>query len=498
VADPRFLAPDPSRHLESPQTGSHIEHLLGGNVALARMLQDIRAASGADSFVYSTAWNCEHDLVVPTAGGTDTLTNALSTALSAGAQVRFLLWAAKLSAGAWPLAGYRAAINLLLRWVTPVQANNANTQKALNQKRTGAHDVYVHVDDKYLFAGSHHQKIVIVGNTTEVIAYVGGIEFSTDRLYTTSGGSARGGTPLKGAPLFDISLRVTGPAAWSILRTFTERWTATVLSPALPALRGVTRLTTPPPPIPDGVDTQVPHTYGQGCPYPVKIQTAAEAIASVIRSTQSYFYMEDQYYVGTDALASAIRTALRGDRSRWGVVVIAAEDSVEDTPDVGYRRRALLRPLVDEFSGRFFVFERIGNDGTTTGPTAYVHCKLSIVDDSAAVVGSVNSNYRAWTHDTEVMLTVIDPKGPGPADPAAMRPIRAMRAEIWHRHLYMAGGSAAALTDPAAVRPMWEAIWKGKPMTPAHVRHYDTYRQVARSWPSNDDAVWNAIIDPRV
>ena len=496
MADPRFLTADASRHLESPQTGSRIEHLIGGSTALPRMLQDIRAASGPDSFVYSTAWNCEHDLVVPTTRGTDTLANALGVALGAGAQVRLLLWAAKLSGLGLPLAGQQAAMNLLWRWFGPAQANNEKTQKTLNQLHTSSRDVHVHLDQRHLFAGSHHQKIVIVGTANDVVAYVGGIEFSTDRLYSTAGQASTGGAPIKGAPLFDISLRVTGPAAWSVLRTFTERWTATVHT-ALPPLRGVTRLITPPSALPDGVDTQVSHTYGQGCPYSVKIQTAAEAIAAVIRSTQTYFYMEDQYFVGTDTLASAIASVLRADRTRWGVVVIAAEDSVDDLPDVGYRRRAMLRPLVDEFSGRFFVFERLGNNGSSTGPTAYVHCKLSIVDDTSAVVGSVNSNYRAWTHDTEVMLTVIDPKGPGSSDPSAWRPIRAMRAAIWQRHLYMTAGPSPSLGDPAIARPLWEAIWKGRPVAPAHVRHYDAYRQVARSWPSNTDYVWNTILDPR-
>ena len=161
------------------------------------------------------------------------------------------------------------------------------------------------------------------------------------------------------------------------------------------------------------------------------------------------------------------------------MVVLASEDSVKDLPDVGYRRRAMLRPLVDVFPGRFFVFERIGNDTTTTGPTAYVHCKLSIVDDVAAVIGSANSNYRSWTHDSEIMLTMIDPGGPGSLDPKDWRPIRAMRAAIWEHQLFLSGSSAASLADPHSARPLWEAVWKLAPSSPAHVRHYDAFRQVA-------------------
>jgi hypothetical protein len=498
MPDPRFLPADPARHLEGSSTGSQVEHLLGGSEALPRMLQDIRTASGPNSFVYMASWNCEIDLVVTGPAGPDTLKQALSVAANAGAQLRLLLWAGgvdqatlrALAFGFTPLDVQALMTLTLLR--SPAAAHNLAACVFCDLLAVSGKDAAREYDSRTLVAGAHHQKILVVGTAEDVIAYVGGIEFSTDRLNA----KGRSGEDLKGAPLFDISLRVRGPAAWAILRTFTERWQATVAR-RLPALRGLSRLASPPPSLPGGLETQVTHTYGIRCPYTVKVQTAAEAITATIRSTKNFLYMEDQYYVGTYDLAQEIAKVLAADSNRWAVVVIAAEDSVVDLSDVGYRRRQMLRPLVSLFPGRFFVFERIGDDGSTVGRTAYVHSKLTIVDDVAAVIGSANSNYRSWTHDSEVMLTLVDPAGPGGPEPKDWRPIRSLRASIWQRHLFRVAGSAPSLGDPAAARPLWEAVWKSSPVAPPHIRRYEVFGSVPRKLPGSVDSVWTKVLDAR-
>lgn len=109
------------------------------------------------------------------------------------------------------------------------------------------------------------------------------------------------------------------------------------------------------------------------------------------------------------------------------VFVLAPDVCVADLPDVAFRRRELFRPLVQAFPDRVQVFERIGDDGSMTGPNAYVHSKLIIVDDEACSAGSTNSNRRSWFHDSEVVATVVDnrcdPRGQGSG-----------RVCIWWRH----------------------------------------------------------------
>ncbi|MEU0795279.1 phospholipase D-like domain-containing protein [Amycolatopsis sp. NPDC005961] len=524
-----FLPADPAVRLEAPTSGTEIEHLLGGDAALPRMLADIRSARGPSSFVYLASWNCETGLPVPHA---DNLGDALRRAAESGAQVRLLLWAGILDEDTMrrlPLDKQLYVREFFRRW-GPTRANNLAAAKLVDKLRESGADARCHLDARHLFAGSHHQKIVVVGTDDDVIAYVGGIEFSTDRLNVVDAA----GKPLKGAPLFDLSLRIRGAAAYSVLRTFTDRWTATVARPPVPRapvpeLRGAGRAS------PDlassrrfvdmlgsGEDTapttaeaqsglfvdmlgaarrpkleaQVSHTYGRGCPFPGEVKTAGKAVAAAIRSARKFFYMEDQYYTGTAELKAAITDTLRGDPNRWGVVVMANEGAVADLPDVGYWRREFLRPLVEEFPGRFLVFERLGDDGTATGRTAYVHAKLTIVDDVTAVVGSANSNYRSWTHDSEILLTVHDPNGPGPLDPVYWRPIRRLRAEIWQRHLFITSPDPKAFGDPAAARPWWSEIAAER--RKAHVRRSLTHVPAPRpALGPASDLLWTTVLDPR-
>jgi phosphatidylserine/phosphatidylglycerophosphate/cardiolipin synthase-like enzyme len=491
-----FLRADPGLRLEGAAAGTRIEHLVGGEVALPRMLADIRAAAAnhRDAFVYLAGWNCENDLPVPTAAGpTDNLGEALRFAAGRDAQIRLLLWAGALDQTTLrrlPARIQKILLDLAAQW-SPTRAHNLATEALLKKLRADGHDAWCHIDDAHLFAGSHHQKLLIVGTKESFVAYVGGIEFSTDRLYATDAAGKR----LPGAPLFDVTLRVSGPGADSLLRTFTDRWSATVPPPAvplapLPALRG---LGAPPSTAAGPLTSQATHTYAPGFPYRAKIQTSARAIASAIRSAKQYFYMEDQYYSGTEELTNAIKDALRANKDVWGVVVIANEGSVGDLPDLAYRRRQMLTPLVAAFPGRFYVFERKGDDGTNTGRTAYVHSKLTIVDDVTAVVGSVNSSYRSWTHDTEVMLTVHDPRGPGPTTPADWRPIRRLRADIWHRHL---GAPPAVLGDPAALRRWWLEVWIRA--RTAHVAPSAVFVPAKPAFGPLSDWVWTNFLDPRV
>lgn len=166
----------------------------------------------------------------------------------------------------------------------------------------------------------------------------------------------------------------------------------------------------PVPPHAEPLVVQVTHTYGRGFPFGVPVQTAASALANGIKSARQFFYMEDQYFVGSPKMEAAIRDALSS--GAIGIINIASEPSVGDLPDLPFRRRAFLAPLVNQFPDQFLVFERLGN-GSPIGPGAYVHTKLLIVDDEAALIGSVNSSRRSWSHDSEIDATIVDVTGRG-------------------------------------------------------------------------------------
>lgn len=462
-----FLPADPTRHLQPPVSGSGVEHLIGGPAALARMADDIAGATAPGDFVYIASWNCELDLPLPRTGGSTTVRQLLTNTVAGGGQVRMHLWAGDPTSGLPPSVTRPLANPLWFAatFVVPLMPQFAHNLAAVSVVDALAGDAAAIRDDRYLMFGSHHQKIVVVSAGGRLVAYVGGIEVTADRLSPVS----------KGAPLFDVSVRLTGPAAVEVLRTFIERWEAH------PAVHGAPLLGNAalggPTPATGHVTVQITHTYGRGFPYPAPVQTAAAARAQALHQAKTFFYLEDQYAVGSTAQGAAMRKALGA--GAVGIVVLAAEDSVDDLPDVGFRRRKFLGRLVGDFPGRFLVFERLGS-GSTIGPGAYVHAKLLVVDDEVAVVGSVNSNRRSWSHDSEADAVFVDDDGPGdPLDPATWGAPRRLRTDLWAAHL---GIPAAGLGEPRVGLTAFAAVAAGVPGL-ATLRAYDALTAAPRFVP---------------
>lgn len=456
-ADRFFLPADPAKHLQPAVAGSHVEHLIGGPATLSRMADDISAATAPGDFVYVASWNCELDLALPSSVGPTSMRNLLTAARLAGAQVRVQLWASDATANLAPSVSrvLNDPLYFARTYIVPLMPQRVNNLTTISFVQQLGGDCAAILDDRYLQFGSHHQKIVVVFAGGNLVAYVGGIEVSADRLNPVS----------KGAPLFDVSLRVTGPGAREVLRTFVERWEAHP-SASGAALTGGNVLSGPPPAA--GTSrVQITHTYGRGFPFPSPVQTAAAARAQALGQARSFFYMEDQYFVGSPSQGAMMRKALAA--GAVGIVVIAAEDSVGDLPDVGFRRRSFLGPLARDFPGRFLVFERLGA-GSTVGPGAYVHAKLLVVDDEVAIVGSVNSNRRSWTHDSEIDAVVVDDNGPGaPGTAASWGAPRRLRTDVWAAHL---GLPANTLGDPSIGIAAFHAVNAGLPGL-ATLRRYD-------------------------
>lgn len=472
------LAPDVDRLLDAATDGSVVTTLVNGRAFFASVAADL-AAVGPGGFVYLSSWNCEIDL--PCLPGGATLRSELTRLGASGTEVRMQLWKASPILGALGPLRFHPAVFVLATMIErsyfKPRLNNQAAIAAVKSMVNG----FGFLDDRHLPFGSHHQKIIVLHTGTELIAYVGGLEFTDDRILPVS----------KGAPLFDVSVRIAGPGAQAVLKTFVDRWNNHPDGAANP----LSRQGLPIPLVPTGsIRVQVGHTYGIGFPFPRAIKTGSELTASAISSARSYFYMEDQYYVGDPSLGSAIRGAL--SRGVTGIVVIAAEDSVGDLPDVGFRRRAFLNPILAAFPGRFLVFEAVGDNGTSTGGHAYVHSKLLIVDDEAIVIGSMNSSRRSWNHDTEVMASLVDMNGPGGlAGPPGLA--KALRLDLWTRHL------RALALPPVPIDPLPAALaaWSAAALAPGGlaVRPYPPAGSVPVRPPIVHpvwlDLYWNTIAD---
>lgn len=473
------MLPEPENHLEVAADGSAVQLLLGGTAFFGALSADLDRTT-SDGFVYLASWNCEIGLTCLPGGGS--LQSKLTTMGQAGVELRMQLWAARPATSALGPVGsvprVRDAAAAFERWKLEPAVNNPLAVAAVNTIPNG----FAFLDDRHARFGSHHQKVVLVHTGSELVAYVGGIEFSRDRVNRTSDGS----------PLFDTSVRISGPGAQRVLTSYAERWAAHPDGAAHP----LTRAGLPSSSTGGTVRVQVGQTYAPGMPFARAIRTASHLTTHAILGARRYFYMEDQYYVGDPQLGAAIKTVLREQPQVMGIVVIAAEDSVTDLLDVGFRRRTFINDIAGQFPGRFLVFEAVGDDGTSTGPRAYVHSKLTLVDDEAFVIGSMNSSRRSWNHDSEIMASLVDLAGPAGIG-GAPGFAKATRMAIWAEHLRLMGSAATPLEPLDLSLAAWAAAAAGAPGLA--VRPYPPPGSVAPrplGAGAASDLYWDMFADP--
>jgi phosphatidylserine/phosphatidylglycerophosphate/cardiolipin synthase-like enzyme len=423
-----------------------------------------------------------------------TLTVLLGNAVRAGVQVRGMFWAG-IMVPSLPAAPALVPGELLRDYLTENQAPrvfNVEAVNAINAMGAPGVDAAAILDSEHAFAASHHQKILVLGIAGQLIAYNGGIDFSADQLPPPD-------ATAPGTPVFDVAVRLEDGGAWLALNTFKTRWNAHPNKPAGPPLRSDSL----PIPLPAGgpLTVQMTHTSGKGFPLPAAVQTASTALASAIRNARQFFYMEDQYCVGSPKLAAAIVEALTQTPGLTGIFVITPDVCVKafEMPDMPFRRRAFLKPIVRAFPSRFLVFERLGA-GTITGPTAYIHSKLLIVDDEAAFIGSVNASRRSWFHDTEAQVAIVDElNGRGGTSSGTRGWVRDLRCQVWSQHLTR---PQASLGDPFVDLSIWRDIVKGT-VTGSSVRPYDALATVPRFSVAGQtlgddplDRLWDNVEDP--
>lgn len=478
----------------APVFQTKVTPFIGGPDALPAMAKDIAGATHPGDFIYLLNWFCDINLQLVTGDPNTTLlkmlTDAAGTRDKPGAQLRAMFWGTQsVTIGvAIPLEPSQnaPALDIPLSPIPNFQINTDATNFIEGLATTSGADAAAIFDTRYRRYGSHHQKVLVVRNQGKLVAYVGGIEYKADRL------SPEAVSGIKGSPLFDVSVRLEDDAAWLALDTFVQRWQAH------PNAHGTTLLgaSMQPPKINSGTLTvQMTHTYGVNLPFPLPIVTASDARANGISRANKYFYFEDQYWVGNDKLLNAITSRMSDSRNGGdnviGIVVIAAEDCVDDLKGVGFRRRDFMQKIKAQFPTRFFVFERVGVGGSTLGANAYVHSKLLLIDDEAAFIGSVNSSRRSWSHDSEVDATIVDASGPGGTGPGTRGWVRDFRCTLWNKHLPAA---TPCTGDPDTDLQIWLSIAQ-EPLgtVKGMVRRYDIADPHTKFPP---DFLWDSAFDP--
>ncbi|NNC22193.1 peptidoglycan-binding protein [Corallococcus exiguus] len=485
----RFLLPaDPNRGLRSATSDNRVKAFIGGKQALPGMAADIAAATGPDDFIYLINWYCSVNLAMQPGNPDTTLRKLLEVATRGngpqpGAQVCAMFWKSKTQAN--DTSKTLATLSPLFfgdQLLTPINRESVAFINSL--PHSGAI-----LDGRHLIVGSHHQKVLVVRRGNQLVAWTGGVDINPDRLHE----KGVNGSFATGSPLFDVHVRIEGAGALDVLETFVDRWNRHPESSSFEPLRGaafapVGGMTGP-------HSVQISHTYGRGFPFPYPVLSGKAVLENALRNTRRHAYMTCQYFVGSESLRDALRVALRA--ADFVVVVMAPLEAVDDLPDIAFRRQAFVAPLMAEFPGKFLAFEALGTAGTPTSPEAYVHSKLLLVDDEVACIGTLNYSRRSWTHDSEVMASIIDTVGPTFPPVADASAFAAdLRTALWAEHLQV---PAASVSDPAAAKSNWLTLPLG-----ARVRPYNPSAPVTRPSVAGLeissrilDAYWDTAADPQ-
>jgi hypothetical protein len=337
-------------------------------------------------------------------------------------------------------------------------AINTATIKSINYLRGSNAGI---LDKLHAASGSHHQKFTVMLTNDGLVAYVGSSDYNADRLYAHGDGSAPS-DPGKGSPLNDVNVRLTGPAAADVLKTFVDRWHAHPDGKDRP-LKGETYKVVKSAVNQGAVKVQLSHTYAKTYPFPDPVRSAADTQLKICSTALHYVYFEDQYLIGTPELWTALRDKLSSNVEFVVVGVMAPLSVVGDLPWLKERRSDFWLPLVASYPGRVLLFEMLAPDGTDTGPGAYLHNKMTIADDAIVTMGSVNFSRRSHTHDSEIMTTMGGLVSSDSKVDIAMQ----VRAERWARHLGDKPATARKLEDAIAGFRRLPGTAKIRPWTPA-------------------------------
>ncbi|PZS06363.1 MAG: hypothetical protein DLM69_00100, partial [Candidatus Chloroheliales bacterium] len=462
--------------------GNRVTLIRDGLATFQEMAQAIRTVRGADSYLRLIGWWLSDNFTLIPDDTNSSFAQLSQEVASSGAKLQVLLW---------DQPGRQNSAE-----VDHVNALPHDNGRAILAKDT-------------LFAGTHHQKIMVVQGLAGPLAFCGGLDINPDRLdnhrHCVQG------------KFHDVQAKIEGPAVADLDLTFCQRWDYS--SSHLKSEREFPLLNPmPPPPGPGSQIVQVSRTYPPRKHYdfaPNGDLTTLGAIRHAIGRAQRFIYVEDQYfypypgpypYAGKDSVGilAALLEALA--RPSFEYLIMLMSNHIDDPPQYRYRRRNFIKTLRDHFPTKlhtYYLARTCFDDKDTPqvqGPAdtgddnsggrnypneVYVHAKTWIIDDVFVALGSTNCGRRSYTHDSESSIQVIDQAIWNGARAFA----RNYRMDLWAEHLAMHDPKLRPyLEDPTLALSFWQ-----NPLPGASQRPYDENGHLSLV---NTDFTWDHIYDP--
>ncbi|TMW67208.1 hypothetical protein Poli38472_012324 [Pythium oligandrum] len=362
--------------------------------------------SGANDTVYLAGWgvdNVPFDPINDPTGKKSSFQSIMKRAVQRGADFRALVWA-----------------NQLEREQNLVMRDFINTN--LTKPTVSGPARFVFDDRVPYLASSHHQKSLILRQQNKLVAYLGGVDLTTDRWDTINHDQSKLRDQVKISRYFngwvDAHYRIEGPAALDVGNNFLQRWNS-AFKPTLGKIDDLLDFENPGhsalPPLssngPLDLNGKGPHmvqiTRTFSCKYkhyeefaPRGENSLFQARIKAIKAAKNFIYIEDQYFVLVPELLDALLEVL----PRIQRLIVVAQRVMPDTKVTGYDRYSfdMVAPIQKRFPNKFQLYT------TKEAKNLYIHSKVVIVDDVYLSIGSSNWNRRSMTSDSEIGANVVD------------------------------------------------------------------------------------------
>ncbi len=291
----------------------------------------------------------------------------------------------------------------------------------------------------------HHKLAVFDGRVT----YIGGLDLNNRRYDDLEHDQAAQDT------WHDVQLVITDPATAQDARTYL-RTLPRVISGETPAPHYQTPFLTT-------LSRHRPRNTFWLAPQPVS-STLFKAHLAQIKRARDFIYLETQFFRDRRIARALARAGRRNPGLKLLLLLPAAPEDVAFSDSAGldgrfgeFLQARAIRQVRRAFGTRFLVVSPAqrrkadSRDAATDratlakAPIIYVHAKLSLFDDQAAIVSSANLNGRSMKWDAEAGVLLTAPKQVGD--------IRRKVFDHW-----LAGPAEEVFLDPKTAFDAWQRV----------------------------------------
>lgn len=388
--------------------------------AFPAALAALKNATSKDHAIYLLGWVVDINFPLDSPSPSNSaamLSSVLSSAAAAGVTIRAM----------YDYAPIDPARN----------AQNKKAVKFINGLKTGG----AVLDNRKMFAGTHHQKCLAVAGPQGAVAFLGGLDIDPGRWNWS-----------------DVHCRLENGAAWDVVQLFSERWIDSPEVSGLPASKQTLIAWRSAASTKASAKTtaQIVRTYGDvsgivvpGYPAlpgytfaPAGEHSIFDLLQNAIRRAKRFIYCEDQFFFvsamrGLGDLRDVLKNKIASVPNFKFVALICRTEQVEDeTQQAWSHRKAFVERISSGVSGRVHVLQfpltrdPAGDPNSSKSiTTQYVHSKTWIVDDEFALIGSANCNRRGYSHDSEVGVGIVG------SDPNGVPFAQSLRMQVWKARL---------------------------------------------------------------